>query len=123
MSTDDSIAIVARFNQCVSARDIEGLSALMTDDHVFIDSANNVVRGKEAVVAAWMDFFRTFPDYRNIFDGFRVEDPAVIASGRSVCADDRLNGPALWRAVVSGQRISEWRVYDDTIENRALLGM
>jgi ketosteroid isomerase-like protein len=123
MSTDDSIAIVARFNQCVSARDIEGLSALMTDDHVFIDSANNVVRGKEAVVAAWMDFFRTFPDYRNIFDGFTVEDPAVIASGRSVCADDRLNGPALWRAVVSGQRISEWRVYDDTIENRALLGM
>jgi ketosteroid isomerase-like protein len=123
MSTDAVIDIVSRFNECISTRDIEGLSALMTDDHVFIDSANNVIRGKQPVVAAWMDFFRLFPDYRNVFDGFRVEYPAVIASGRSVCADDRLNGPALWRAVVSGQGISEWRVYNDTIENRALLGM
>ena len=63
MSSDEFIEAVTRFNECISTRDMDGLSALMSDDHVFIDCADNTVRGKHAVVAAWRDrcLFRRSP--------------------------------------------------------------
>ena len=48
----------------------------------------------------------------------------LIAIGRSVCAiDPELDGPAIWTANVRGNRVSEWRVYEDTPENRLRLGI
>jgi hypothetical protein len=41
MSDAAAKSIVASFNDCIGRRDITGLSSLMTDDHVFIDTANN----------------------------------------------------------------------------------
>jgi len=43
-------------------------------------------------------------------------------TGRSVSADERLNGPAIWKAVVEGRRIREWHVDEDTPEGRQRLG-
>ena len=53
--------VVMSFNECISRRDLGGLSNLMTDDHVFIDSGNNTIAGKERCVEAWRAFFATFP--------------------------------------------------------------
>jgi hypothetical protein len=38
--------IVMSFNDFITRRDIDGLSKLMTDNHVFIDAANNTISGK-----------------------------------------------------------------------------
>jgi hypothetical protein len=95
----------------------------MTDGHVFIDSANNMVAGKERRIEAWRGFFGAFPDYRNHFESvFSAGSEAVIV-GRSACSDTRLAGPALWTAKIDGELIAEWRVYEDTSANRALLGV
>lgn len=114
---------VERFNTFINAANLEGLSALMTDDHTFVDSAGASVAGKSAVSDAWASFFAAFPDYRNEFQMFRVMDDEVFIVGRSACSDARLNGPALWRARVRGDKVSTWQVYEDTPAARARLGL
>lgn len=113
--------IALRFNACINNRDIQGLASLMTDDHTFIDSADNAVRGKAQVVEAWESFFAMFPDYRNIFERVESRNQFVAVLGRSTCSEQQLDGPALWTARVKGDQVAEWRVYHDTPENRKRL--
>jgi ketosteroid isomerase-like protein len=116
-------AAIASFNECITRRDIDGLSNLMTKDHVFIDAANNVISGKERCLSAWRGFFAAFPDYRNVFQQLSLDGNEAIIVGYSVCSDSRLAGPALWTAKIEGAQIAEWRVYEDTPENRAILNL
>jgi ketosteroid isomerase-like protein len=83
MNATDTKIVVVRFNDCINARDIEGLSRLMTSDHVFMDSSGNSVVGKQACVNAWKSFFAAFPDYQNLFDRFRMTEDVVAIAGRS----------------------------------------
>jgi len=114
--------IVSRFNGFINARDIKGLSAMMTDDHTFIDGANQRVVGKEECILAWQGFFAAFPDYQNHFEHISANEALVAIMGRSSCSDARLDGPALWRATVRNEQVSEWRVFEDTGSNRKSLG-
>jgi ketosteroid isomerase-like protein len=109
------------FNECINRRDLGGLSRLMTDDHVSIDSDNNTTSGKEPCVEVWRGFFAAFPDYRNHFEHVVLSGRKAVIVGCSVCSDARLAGPALWTAKIEGQLIAEWHVYEDTSANRALL--
>ncbi|GAB1513882.1 nuclear transport factor 2 family protein [Actinophytocola sp. KF-1] len=112
-----------RFNDCVNHADLHGLAELMTDDHRFVDAAGAVVRGKQACLAAWRGFFAAFPDYRNTFTSVATRGHVVVIEGCSVCAEPELAGPALWTAIVEGERVAEWRVYEDTPATRAALGL
>lgn len=96
---------------------------MMTDDHVFIDSAGSAISGKGAVAAAWGLFFKTFPGYRNVFIRHKSNGPVVAVEGYSRCSDPRLDGPALWQATSREGKIAQWRVYEDTIDNRRALGL
>jgi len=113
--------IVMSFNDFITRRDIDGLSKLMSDNHVFIDAANNTISGKERCVEAWKSFFGAFPDYRNHFKRVLLVGNEAVIIGHSVCSDTRLAGPALWTAKIEAELIAEWRVYEDTSANRALL--
>jgi uncharacterized protein (TIGR02246 family) len=103
-------AVVA-FNEAINAADLDRLGALMTDDHRFVDTAGDEVRGRSACLDAWRGFFAGFPDYRNVFDEVREVGPGeVVAEGRSECADARLDGPARWSATVVDGRVRRWQV-------------
>jgi ketosteroid isomerase-like protein len=114
-------SIGASFNDCINRRDIDGLSLLMTEDHVFVDTAASAISGKARSLEAWRGSFAAFPDYRNVFERVLVAGSRAVIVGHSTCADARLAGPALWTARLEGGRIAEWRVYEDTPANRALL--
>jgi ketosteroid isomerase-like protein len=114
-------AVALRFNSRINARDLEGLASLMTDDHTFIDSSNDVHSGKPAMVEGWKEFFEAYPDYRNVFTRVEVKYDTVVLIGYSTCSHDPLDGPALWTAIVRDGKVSEWRVYLDTPENRTKL--
>lgn len=114
---------VSRFNGFINSRDIEGLSAMMTDDHTFIDGANQRVVGKQECIRAWKGFFAAFPDYQNHFEHVSTNAELVAVMGRSSCSDARLDGPALWSATVRNEQVSEWRVFEDTRSNRKSLGL
>jgi ketosteroid isomerase-like protein len=119
----DPRALTVTFNEHINNRDPDGLEMLMTDDHTFTDTAGHAVRGKSACLEAWRGFFKSFPDYRNVFERLVVDDTTVVVVGRSSCSDVRLDGPALWVAKASGSKLAEWRVYDDTPANRSTLGI
>jgi ketosteroid isomerase-like protein len=115
---------VIDFNEAINRRDLHALEDLMTDDHTFIDSAGGVVTGKKAVLKAWEGFFADFPDYRNEWSKVVQKDGALVALGRSVCATEpALDGPAIWTAETRQDKVSEWRVFEDTPANRQLLGV
>jgi len=114
---------VLRFNEFINSGDIEGLGGLLVDGHRFTDSAGNIFKGKESALKAWREFFRLFPGYKNVFENIRSREGLVIIKGRSVSLDERRNGPALWTAKVEEGKIAEWRVYEDTKENRRRLGI
>ena len=117
----DQKAIIVRFNDYINSRDLNGLSKLMTDDHTLV--TNSILQGKGKVLEAWREFFKLLPDYKNTFNIIELQDDFVRVIGHSTCSDKRLDGPALWMVKVQGNKIAEWRVYDDTPENRELIGI
>ncbi len=130
MASDDGIgllvnpsAVALRFNLMINARDIDGLSELMTEDHTFIDSSNDAHAGKSEMVAGWKEFFEKYPDYQNIFTWVVVRNNTVLILGYSTCSEPILDGPAIWTAESRNGRLSEWRVYLDTPESRTALGL
>ena len=88
----------------------------MTDDHVFIDTSENILCGKKKVLEAWKGIFDSFPDYRNILENVTFKDDTVTLIGRSTCSDERLDGPAVWTAKMRANQVAEWRVYDHIVE-------
>ena len=112
-----------RFNDCINRRDLAGLAELMTPDHVFTDAVGDRVPGKAACVEAWRGFFEQFPDYRNTFTEVISRGETAIGVGYSTCALPALQGPALWTVTVRGNQVAHWRVYSDTPEVRAELGI
>jgi ketosteroid isomerase-like protein len=121
MNKDEQKAIVLQFNEYIDKQNIDGLASLMTADHTFIDSGNNIIHGKEKVLEAWSRFFELFPDYRNVFEKLESQNNFILITGHSICSDKRLDGPALWTAKIKDNKVAEWRVYHDTPENRKQL--
>jgi uncharacterized protein (TIGR02246 family) len=113
---------VLEFMERINRRDVDALAALMTDDHVFVDSLGQAVRGRDSMRAGWRGYFAFCPDYwvshDDIFaDGNRV---AVFgAAGGTVAADGKMLPENKWRiqaswlAIVEQGLIKEWRVYAD----------
>lgn len=119
----DAISAVSQFNACINNQDLIGLADLMSEDHVFIDSSDEVHEGKQIMVTGWAQFFEQYPDYQNHFEHIEARGDVVIIAGRSTCSFEPLDGPALWTAKVRDGLLVEWRVYLDTEENRRELGL
>jgi ketosteroid isomerase-like protein len=109
MSKKDPKFVVLQFNECTNNRDIEGLSILMAEEHVFIDSSDDIHRGKEADIKGWINFFNLYPDYKNHFTLIESRDNFVLISGYSTCSFEPLDGPALWTAKIEYDLVAEWR--------------
>jgi uncharacterized protein (TIGR02246 family) len=131
MEARDAVTIVLQFIERINAADVDGLCALMTEDHVFIDGLGNRVQGREKMRAGWQGYFAWFPDYRISHEEiFRDRDvvavfgtaSATYARGGKLSKENHWEIPAAWKAVVRNGRIAEWRVYCDNQPARKLLG-
>jgi ketosteroid isomerase-like protein len=119
-NTKDPKFIALQYNEFINNRDLEGVIALMADNHRFIDTKNRV-ETKEQMKTSWSQFFTEYPDYKNIFHTVISRGNFVILLGHSECSEPVLDGPAIWTAIVANDLIQEWRIYDDMEENRTLL--
>lgn len=115
--------IVSAFVEKINEKDIDGLAALMNENHQFIDDEDEVMEGKTKCLASWTVFFQLFPDFRNEVEYFKVKGELVVMAGNSVCSEPSLSGPAIWTARVDGDKVSEWRVHTDSKTNRRKLGI
>jgi len=124
MDSFDIMMVALRFNEKINQRNLDGLVELMTDDHTFIDIPGETTKGKDVMKEIWRKFFASYPDYRNVFTRVQVvKDDFVAMIGYSTCSYKPLDRPALWSAKIREGRVSEWRVYEDTPENRGKLGI
>lgn len=55
-----SLQTVKQFIAAINRQDVEGIYALMHDDHVFVDSQGNKLSGKDTMKEGWQGYFSWF---------------------------------------------------------------
>ena len=120
----DSTEIIAvkSFMSAINEADMSLLASLMTEDHTFVDSMGNTDSGRHNMIKGWKGYFRMFPDFQVKADHFFQDGERVAVFGRAMgtyngkrglVAENRIEMPAAWQAVVKDGKISYWRVYAD----------
>jgi len=118
MNRQDPKLTVLLFNECINGRDVDGLADLMSEDHVFMDRENNRVTGRDVMKTGWTGFFDQFPEYRNTFTRLDSKDDLVVILGYTEWETGGELDHVIWTAKVEDDLIAEWRIYEDTPENR-----
>lgn len=113
-----SLPAIARvFIDRINAHDVDGLVALMTDVHVFIDAAGASHGPRDAMEVGWREYFSAFPDYLIEIDDVVADGDRVIiagtASGTHSSTGKSWRISAAWKAVVRDGLVAEWRVWCD----------
>lgn len=134
-------AVALDFVDRINRRDPDLLAEAMTADREFVDTEGNTLVGREVMRAAWVAYFRLFPDYSIHISGVMARGRLVVLHGHSCGAlsaegraelagrdgnpppDDELQAPAIWAALVRENAVAQWRVYNDTEAIRARLGV
>jgi ketosteroid isomerase-like protein len=103
------------FFEAINRHDPDKLAALMTDDHVFIDSLGASVHGREKMHIGWRGYFAMCPDYKvSHEDIFHTGNTvAVFGSAGGTIREIRWQTAAAWRVVVYQGLIQEFRIYAD----------
>ncbi len=107
------VTVTIAFNDRITAADLDGLAALMTEDHTFVNASGRVMAGKQACIDAWRGFLHSFPSYRNVFTSIVAEGDTVTATGHSECDVAQLAGPARWTATIRDGKVARWQVSSD----------
>jgi len=124
---DVALAFLGRIN----AHDVEGLCALMTEDHILMDGLGARSEGREMMRKGWSLYFSCFPDYRVSHEDVLSRGSTVLLTGSAegtfaregkLPAENHGRVPAAWKAVVRVGRIAEWHVYADNQPARKIMG-
>ena len=107
--------IFTLFVRAINHQNVEALVALMTPDHLFVDSRENRAHGVKSMEAGWRGYFAMCPDYWIRADHVAVEADVVLAAGEAGGTIDGVpwRTPAAWQAVIRDGRVAEWRVFAD----------
>jgi ketosteroid isomerase-like protein len=124
------VDVARSFVDRINARDVDGLAALMTDDHRFIDSLGRVMSGRDTMRAGWAGYFQMVPDYTLEPAEWFADGEVVVLVGTAGGTyspdgvggpDRRWQTPAACRALTRDGRVAEWCVYADNEPIRALM--
>jgi uncharacterized protein (TIGR02246 family) len=131
MASNDPVEVVLAFMEKINAGDVEGLCALMTEDHVFIDALGERFVGRERMREAWKGYYSVIPDYKVSHEEILPKGAmvAVFGTARGTFAPEGAKKkenfweiPAAWMAVVRDGKVAQWRVYADNQPVRKLMG-
>jgi len=127
----ESVKRVARaFVNAINHQSVEGIAALMTEDHVFIDSLGTRIDGKQRMKAGWEGYFRMVPDYTIVIDETFVDRAVVVMLGTArgtystdgvLRPENKWSTPATWRGLIRGSLVAEWRIYADNEPIRQIM--
>lgn len=117
-----NLEIVLDFVKAINSANITKICELITQDHLFIDSQDNRLKGKENLKQAWIEYFSLFPDYKIEVTEIFETDSGICAFGYASATYLNLKNkdnsnfwriPAAWRAILRNKKISVWQVYAD----------
>jgi ketosteroid isomerase-like protein len=124
--TEVALEFVKRINE----RDVTKLCELMTEDHLFIDSAGERFEGREVMRNGWNSYYQWFPDYAITVTDILAEGEVVGLFGSTsgtfavegeLHAQNHWAGPAAWKVVIRGKHVAEWWVYADNEPVRKIM--
>jgi ketosteroid isomerase-like protein len=100
--TRSQVEAFKQFVTAINSHDAEALTALMTSDHVFVDSVGNRVHGATSMEVGWRSYFTVCPDYWIQTDDVIAECGTVLAVGEAGGTIDGVAWwtPAAWKAVI-----------------------
>jgi ketosteroid isomerase-like protein len=123
------IAAAVSFIDRINHRDLDGLLALMTEDHHLQVLTEAPLRGKQAQGPAWTGYFTSFPNYviyprRIAANGSQVAIQGQTTGSHLGLPDDQeLKLSVIWIADVRDGQLASWRIVQDAPELRAALGL
>ena len=118
MNIVDPKLTALQFNESINRQNIYELSSLMPKDHTFIDRKGEVFKGKEAMTKGWIDFFKSYPDYKNTFERVESQGDLVLLYGYATWQKGSEPDYAIWTARIVDDLVAEWRIYEDTLDNK-----
>ena len=116
--------VVFDFADAISHADVDKIYSLMADDHLFIDSQGNKLKGKERMKKAWTEYFGLFPDYKIEIDEVFEKDSLICILGFASATYKNIHNendsnhwriPAAWKAIIKDNQIKHWQVYADNL--------
>ena len=130
----EPVQVVESFVARINAQDVDGLCALMTEDHCFVDSMGSEIDGLDTLRHAWSKYFAMVPDYEVLLEEVFQDGNQIGAfglargtyapnarSGGELRKENQWSTPAAWRAEVRGKKVAMWRVYGDNEPIRRLI--
>jgi ketosteroid isomerase-like protein len=114
--------IAREFVAAINEHDTKWLATLMTEDHEFVDSLGERVRGRELMLQGWRKYFAMMPDLRIEIDNIIAEGSIVGLFGKAqgtYTVDGNLRQENSWRipiavrAIVDGDRVQKWQSFAD----------
>jgi ketosteroid isomerase-like protein len=115
MQDPPAAVTVRRFVEAINSQDLARLTALMTDDHVFIDNAGHAFHGRAKMQNAWTSYFSAYPEYRIHVDAILTSgaDAAIVGrtTGSHVASDVEQVEIVAWTAKIHDGLVAEWRIY------------
>jgi len=114
--------VAREFVAAINEHDTKWLATLMTEDHEFVDSLGERVRGRELMLHGWRRYFGMMPDLKLEIDQIIAEGSIVGLFGRAsgtYTIDGNLRQENAWRipiavrAHVDGDRVQKWQSFAD----------
>ena len=119
------VEVVTRFIECINRGDLDGLTALMTDDHTLAILDEAPLVGRDANADAWHGYFTAFPDYVIHPRHIAVKGDTVAILGTTTGShlglpdDEEMQLEVLWIAATNHEKVARWSIVDDTPDARA----
>lgn len=143
-------AVAHLFVRAINRQDASGLAELMTQEHRFVDSLGNVVKGRQEARDGWEGYFRMVPDYAITVQESYGAGPVVVMLGMArgtyippvvevwsrnpmlsripdqaptaeLKPENEWKTPAAFRVLVEDGLVAEWQVYADNEPLRELM--
>lgn len=115
VGAQSATATFEQFVAAINSHDVAALTALMSPNHLFIDSLGNRVEGAKAMESGWTEYFKMCPDYWIRVDTLISELDVVLAAGETGGTIDGVAWriPAAWRAITRNGILFQWQVFAD----------
>lgn len=124
-----AVAVVVGFIDRINRGDVDGLAALMTDDHLLQVFGEPPLIGRAANVDAWRGYFASFPDYV-VHPRQLGENQGLVAvlghttgSHLGLADGEESTVTLIWLAQVRDGAVGSWTLIEDTPHQRSRLGL
>ncbi|HDZ17599.1 hypothetical protein LCGC14_1197670 [marine sediment metagenome] len=117
MNRRDPKLTALQFNEYINNQDINGLTNLMTEDHIFIDREGNFFN--RDMINGWKRFFNDWPTYKNVFTRVESRENLVILIGYALWSkDSKEEDYSIWTATIENDLVAKWQIFEDIEDNR-----